>query len=67
MVDLPISARGGVRSIVGSAAARADSASKEISMPGKITPPRYSPPAFTTSYVTAVPKSTITHAPPARS
>ena len=44
-VDLPISARGGVRSIVGSAAARSDSASSEISTPGKITPPRYSPPA----------------------
>jgi len=66
-VDLPISARGGVRSIAGSAAARADSASIEISRPGKITPPRYSPPALTTSWVTAVPKSTITHAPPTRS
>ena len=66
-VDLPISARGGVRSMVGSAAARADSASSEISTPGKMTPPRYSPSALTTSCVTAVPKSTITHWPPTRS
>ena len=42
-VDLPISARGGVRSIFGIAAARWVSASIEISTPGAMMPPMYSP------------------------
>src|SRR5215210_4506078 len=66
-VDLPISARGGVRSILGIAAARLVSASIEISTPGAMIPPTYSPAAPTMSYVIAVPKSTMTHGPPSRS
>jgi hypothetical protein len=46
---LPIAARGGSRRTFGSAAARSLSASIEISTPGEITPPRYSPAAETTS------------------
>jgi hypothetical protein len=46
---LPISARGGVRSIRGIAAARLVSASIEISMPGAMMPPMYSPSSLTQS------------------
>jgi hypothetical protein len=49
IVVLPISARGAPSSILGSAAARSVSASIEISTPGKMIPPRYSPSAETTS------------------
>ena len=42
----------------GSRAARWNSASAEIPMPGQITPPRYSPSAEIASNVVAVPKST---------
>src|SRR5262245_13012484 len=38
----------------------------EISTPGPITPPRYSPAPETTSKLVEVPKSTATHAPSAR-
>ena len=48
-VDLPISARGAVRSIRGIAAARLVSASIEISTPGAMIPPTYSPAALTQS------------------
>ncbi len=48
-VDLPISERGGTRSIFGSLAPRSVSASIEISTPGVMMPPRYSPAAPTTS------------------
>ena len=54
-------------SIFGSAAARSVSASIEISTPGKMIPPRYSPVALTGSNVIAVPKSTQMQAPPTRS
>ena len=50
--------------IMRGAAARSLKAPSEISTPGKITPPRYSPSADTTSCVTAVPKSTTTQGPP---
>jgi hypothetical protein len=49
IVVLPISERGGARSIFGSAAARLVSASIEISTPGVMMPPRYSPWADTGS------------------
>jgi hypothetical protein len=48
-VVLPISERGGPSSILGSAAARLVSASIEISTPGVMMPPRYSPSAETGS------------------
>ena len=54
----PIAASGSASSILGSFAARAESASIEISTPGAITPPRYSPSAETASKLIAVPKST---------
>ena len=54
------SAAGRARSC-GSAAARLVSASIEISTPGVMMPPRYSPSADTGSKVIAVPKSTTTH------
>ena len=41
-----------------------ESASSEISMPGAIAPPRYSPLADTASNVVAVPKSTTIVGPP---
>ena len=47
-----------------SRAARANSASIEISTPGAITPPTYSPSDETDVEVVAVPKSTTTHGPP---
>ena len=48
-VPLPIAARGSTRSMRGSLAPREVSASIEISTPGAMTPPRYSPSAETTS------------------
>ncbi len=48
-VDLPISERGGPISTRGSAAAREVRASIEISTPGVMIPPRYSPSADTGS------------------
>src|SRR3954463_8497666 len=48
-------------------AARAKSASIEISIPGASTPPTYSPAADTTSKFVAVPKSTTMHGGPYRS
>ena len=54
--------RGSAMSMRGSFAVRAVSASSEISTPGPITPPRYSPPE-TTSKLVEVPKSTATQAP----
>ena len=50
-------------SIFGNLAARRCSSPAEVSMPGAITPPRYSPPFEMTSNVVAVPKSTITSGP----
>ena len=61
---LPITLRGSVSSTRRSAAARPNSASMEISMPGKIAPPRYSPFSEMTSKVVAVPKSTTIVGPP---
>ena len=48
-VDLPISDRGSAMSTLVSRAAREVSASIEISMPGPMMPPRYSPALDTTS------------------
>ena len=56
--------RGRASSTRRSCAPRAPSASTEISMPGAIAPPRYSPLADTASKVVAVPKSTTMHGPP---
>ena len=53
--------RGRTSSTLRSAAARAASASTEISMPGANTPPRNSPFAEITSMLVDVPKSTTTH------
>ena len=47
-----------------SAAARPTRASMQISMPGAIAPPRYSPLAETASQVVAVPKSATIVGPP---
>ena len=66
-VLLPITARGGPRSIFGSFAPRSVSASSEISTPGSRTPPRKSPSGPTMSKFTEVPKSTHTAGPPKRS
>ena len=54
----PITDRGRASSTRCSWAPRRPSASTEISMPGAIAPPRYSPAADTASNVVAVPKST---------
>ena len=67
IVDLPIRARGSTRSTLGSLAARSASASTEISTPGLMIPPRYSPASETGSQVMAVPKSTTMQAPAKRS
>ena len=63
-VDFPMTFRGATSSTRRSAAARSKSASIEISMPGKIAPPRYSPSALIASIVFAVPKSTTIDGPP---
>ena len=54
----PITLAGFRTSMRGSRAARWNSASAEIWMPGQMTPPRYSPFAEMASNVVAVPKST---------
>ena len=56
--------RGRTSSTLRSCAPRGASASTEISMPGAIAPPRYSPLADTASKLVAVPKSTTMHGPP---
>ena len=63
-VDLPIAASGSSSSIRGIRAPRSVSAVSEISTPGAIAPPRYSPSAETASKLIPVPKSTTTQAPP---
>ena len=67
IVDLPITFFGGTSSTRRRAAARSNRASIEISMPGKIAPPRYSPFSLIASIVFAVPKSTTIDGPPYRS
>ncbi len=62
----PMAAGGVASSTRISRAARCDRASRPLSTPGAITPPRNSPSADTTSSVVAVPKSTTTHGPPCR-
>ena len=61
---LPITERGLVASTLRSWAARAASASKEISMPGANAPPRNSPRPLITSKLVVVPKSTTIDGPP---
>ena len=56
--------RGSTSSTRRSAAARPKSASRLISMPGTMAPPRYSPLAEIASKVVAVPKSTTIVGPP---
>ena len=63
-VVLPITLRGSTSSTWRSAAARPNSASRLISMPGTMAPPRYSPLSEMTSKVVAVPKSTTIVGPP---
>jgi hypothetical protein len=60
---LPITERGSTSSTLNSRAARAASASTEISTPGASAPPRNSPLADTTSKLVLVPKSTTTAGP----
>jgi hypothetical protein len=55
---LPITVGGAEKSMRNSRAARAKSASMEISIPGASTPPTYSPAGETTSKFVEVPKST---------
>ena len=59
----PITLRGSTSSTRRSAAARANRASRLMSMPGKMAPPRYSPLAEMASKVVAVPKSTTIDRP----
>jgi len=63
-VVLPMTCAGLTSSTLSSWAARLDSASTEISMPGASAPPTYSPCALTASKLVAVPKSTTTAGPP---
>src|SRR5262249_10251358 len=65
-VFLPITLGGLVNSTLSSCAARRDSASTEISIPGAIAPPTNSPRALTASKLVEVPKSTTIAAPPYR-
>ena len=67
MVVRPITLLGRAISTRWSIEARSKSASIEVWMPGKITPPRYSPWAETQSKVVAVPKSTAMAGPPSSS
>ena len=64
---LPITTGGSTKSTFVRRAARAKSASMEISIPGASTPPTYSPSAETTSKFVDVPKSTTMHGDPYRS
>ncbi len=63
-VFLAITERGLTSSTLCSWAPAAASASTEISMPGAVTAPTYSPLAETASNEVAVPKSTMMHGPP---
>src|SRR6478672_6264357 len=63
-VFLAITDRGRSSSTLRSWAPRRPRASREISMPGAIAPPTYSPRTLTTSNVVAVPKSTTIAGPP---
>ena len=60
---LAITVRGRSSSTLRSWAPRRPSASREMSMPGEIAPPTYSPRGLTTSKVVAVPKSTTMAGP----
>src|SRR5699024_9235413 len=66
VVFLAMAARGLTISTMCSCAPRCDRASTEMSMPGAIAPPTYSPLGLTASNVVAVPKSTTTLGPPYR-
>ena len=63
-VVLPITLRGSTSSTAPRAAARPNSASRLISIPGAIAPPRKAPSAEITSKLLPVPKSTTTVGPP---
>jgi hypothetical protein len=65
-VFFPITCGGLVSSTLSSWAARLDSASTEISIPGASAPPTNSPCALTASKLVDVPKSTTTAGPPCR-
>ncbi len=65
-VVLPMAARGSTSSTSWRAAARDKRASRLISIPGAMAPPRYSPLAETTSKFVDVPKSTTMAGPPYR-
>src|SRR6266536_419193 len=65
-VFLPITRLGRAGSTLSSCAARRDSASTEISMPGANAPPTNSPFALTASKLVEVPKSTMIAGPPYR-
>ena len=67
VVVLPITRSGAANGTFVSRAARANSASIEISIPGASTPPTYSPAAETTSKFVDVPKSTTIAGAPWRS
>ena len=60
---LAITVRGRSSSTLRSWAPRRPSASSEMSMPGAMAPPMYSPRGLTTSNVVAVPKSTTIAGP----
>ena len=62
-VFLAITVRGRSSSTLRSWAPRRPSASSEMSMPGAMAPPMYSPRGLTTSKVVAVPKSTTIAGP----
>ena len=61
-LERPIAASGSPRSMRVIRAARSIRAVSEISSPGPIAPPRYSPSAETASMLIPVPKSTTTQA-----
>ena len=63
-VFLPLTRGGLVSSTLSSCAARRDSASTEISMPGASAPPTNSPLALTASKFVDVPKSAMTTGAP---
>jgi hypothetical protein len=63
-VFLPITRGGLVSSTLSNCAARLDSASTEISMPGASAPPTNSPRGLTASKFVDVPKSTTMAGPP---
>jgi hypothetical protein len=59
-----MTSRGSTKSTFCSRAARANSASIEVSMPGASTPPTYSPASDTASKFVEVPKSTTMQGEP---